>query len=443
MAAVRFRLDHPKKDEDKPVSILVQLYVNSKMRPELATGEKVCPANWDQENERATSKHLGYKKLNIHLQTISADLLQLWRDNKTLNSKELRERMGHILRGAAYNPTVEKKTLFIALSQFIEAYKSEKSENSVKMYVTLQKRLSEFDSEVSRIDIDTLDFKFYDKFKAFLYGLPNYNYAGYSLHRQSDNSYLVHHDLRGIPVGIFDDKVFKYFINLKTFLVWAEKRGHKPHPAHKSWEIIRRKYEPLSLTMEELEKLESVQLPEHLSVARDYLVLECRTGQRISDLKRFNRQDLDGFKWTHSPKKGNRISNKKVTIYFKGYCAPAYWILEKYNFKMPELSEQRINQSIKEVCRLAGIDKEMYIERWAGSRKVRITGKKYEFISTHIGRKTFITLALQFMPPKLVMALAGIDSYDTLKHYDGATEDVMIEKHLNAMQEESLMRKAK
>jgi hypothetical protein len=442
MAAVRFRLDHPKKDQqDKPVSILAQLYINSKMRPELATGEKVAPGNWDKESERATSKHAGYKKLNLHLQTISTDLMQLWRDNKELSQKELRVKMEQILRGAAYNPIAEKKTLFEALSRFIESYKGEKAANSVKMYVTLQKRLSEFDSEVSKIDIDTLDFNFYDKFKRFLYDLPNYNYNGYSLHRQEDHSYVVQQDTLGLPVGIFDDKVFKYFINLKTFLAWAEKRGYKVNPVYKQWEIIKRKYPPISLTMAELEKLERVELPKHLDVARDYLVLECRTGQRISDLKRFDKKDLDGFKWNNTPKKGNRLNNKVVTIHFEGYCAPAYWILQKYNFKMPFIHEQVLNKLIKEVCRMAGINQEMYIERWAGSKQVRIPGKKYQFISTHVGRKTFITIALQFMPPKVVKDLAGIDSYETLRHYEGKTEDGVIKQALNSIQENKVIMK--
>jgi hypothetical protein len=40
------------------------------------------------------------------------------------------------------------------------------------------------------------------------------------------------------------------------------------------------------------------------------------------------------------------------------------------------------------------------------------------------------------------MDLAGIDSYDTIKHYAGKSEDVMIEKYLNEMQEKTLMKKA-
>jgi hypothetical protein len=444
MAAVRFRLDHPKKDEqDKPVSILVQLYINSKMRPELATGEKVAPGNWDKEDERATSKHNGYKKLNLHLQNISADLLQLWRDNKELNRKQLRERMGQILRGAAYNPIAEKKTLFEALERFIESYKGEKAANSVKMYVTLQKRLLEFDSLYPGIDIDNLDFNFYDRFKQFLYSLPNPNYNGFTMHRQPDGSYIVQQDNNGIPVGIFDDKVFKYFINLKTFLSWSEKRGYKPNPVYKQWEIIKRKYPPISLTMDELQKLESVELPKHLDVARDYLVFEARTGQRVSDIKRFDKKDLDGFKWNNTPKKGNRLNNKVVTIHFEGYCAPAYWILQKYNFKMPFIHEQVLNKLIKEVCRMAGINNEIYIERWAGSKKVRITGKKYQFISSHTGRKTFITIALQYMTTELVMDLTGISDYDTLKHYRGKAEDGVIKQALNSIQEsKAVMKKA-
>jgi integrase len=357
-----------------------------------------------------------------------------------LDRKQLRARMEQVLRGAAYNPEIQKKTLFIALEQFIESYKGEKAANSVKMYITLQHRLQEFNDQYCSIDIDNLDFNFYDRFKAYLYQLPNYNYNGYSLHLK-DGLYTVKNDTEGLPVGIFDDKVFKYFINLKTFLTWAAKRGHKVDPVYKQWEIIKRKYPPISLTMAELVRLEQAELPRHLAIARDYLVLECRTGQRISDLKRFDRRDLDGFKWVNHPKKGNRLSNKTVTIHFTGYCAPAYLILQKYDFKMPEMSEQNINRNIKEACRLAGIDKEIYIERWAGSRKVRIAGPKYEFMSSHVGRKTFITIALQYMVPKLVMELTGIDSYDTLKHYEGAAEESVIEQALNSIQESKFVMK--
>jgi integrase len=438
MPAVRFRLDHP--TEKKAASVLVQLYISNQIKPEMATGEKILQGKWDSAKQRVKPTFTGHIEINKHLQNIQDDLLQLWRDNKEADKAEIRAKMAKIIKGSALTTPSEKKTLFEALNRYIEDYRGSKAVKSVRLYETLRRRLIEFNA-LHPIDIDTLDFNFYDRFKQFLYHLPNRNYNGYSLHLK-DGLYTVENNTDGLPVGIFDDKVYKYFINLKTFLLWAEKRDYKPHQSFKTWEIIRRKYEPISLTMAELEKLEQIDLPKHLSIARDYLVIECRTGQRISDIKRFNIKDLNDFKWTHAPKKGNRISNKKVTIHFKGYCAPAYWILQKYDFKMPELSEQKINKHIKEACRLAGIDKEIYIERWAGSKKIRVEGKKYEFISSHTGRKSFITIALQFMPPKMVKDLAGINSWDTLKHYEGDAETENIERYLTEMQDQILMRKA-
>jgi hypothetical protein len=117
-------------------------------------------------------------------------------------------------------------------------------------------------------------------------------------------------------------------------------------------------------------------------------------------------------------------------------------VLAKYNFELPKISEQKLNKNIKRVCEIAGITKEIFIERWAGNKCIRISGKKYEFISTHTGRKTFITIALQFMPPKLVKDLTGIEDYKTLKHYEGESEAEIIEGYLNKIEEGNYLRKA-
>jgi hypothetical protein len=50
---------------------------------------------------------------------------------------------------------------------------------------------------------------------------------------------------------------------------------------------------------------------------------------------------------------------------------------------------------------------------------------------------------LQFMPHKLVMTLAGIDSYATLKHYEGESESSTIEQALEKIPtNKPLMKKA-
>jgi integrase len=437
MATVRFRLNHPKKEGER--AILVELYINSKLKPEISTGEKVLAKHWN--GTRATSKAPDYHRLNDNLSRIERELTQLWRDNlQDLSS--IKSKMPEIVRGKT--STEQKKRLFEALDKFLEECATTKGENTLKMYRSLQSKLISFDALYS-IDLDTLDFNFYDRFKKWLYEQPNPNYPGCSLYLiDSKDCYILSGDDRGLPVGLFDDTVFKYFTNLKAFLAWSEKRGYQIHQSFKSWQIIKRKHAPISLTTEELQKLGEVELKPHLDIARDYLLMECYTGQRISDIIRFDQKDYSDYKWTHRPKKGNRLSSKTVTVHFVGYSQPALFILGKHNFKLPKVSEAKLNKNIKEACKLAGIDSEVHTERWAGNKKIRISGRKHEFISTHTGRKTFITLALSNgMPVEYVMELTGITEYQTLSHYRAKFEDSSIEQYLKSVSDNiRLLKKA-
>lgn len=447
MASVNFRLDHPFEKGTRdlkatPVGILVELYITPDFRPEISTGERIIPRHWNNKTRRAKPSMTGHLELNLHLDQISADLLRVWREHKSSDEQTIASAMRLAVRGTI---SAEKKTsteVTDVVKLFIAQYEKEKAKTSAKRYAVLLNRLEEFQQEYP-ITFANLDFNFYDAFKNWLYSQPNPLYREYSLHRQ-DDFFVVRKDNEGLPIGLLDEVVYKYFINLKTVLVWAAERGYAIRPTYKKWPIIRKEYEVISLTHDELKRLESTTMSSpRLEIARDYLALECRTGQRISDLKRFNVADVKDNKWTLTQKKGNRIVNKVVTVPFAGYCQPAYWILQKYGFKMPEISEQNLNYAIKEACKEAGIDQDIHIDRWAGNKKIRIPGKKYEFLSTHTGRRTFITIALQYMPPKLVMDLTGIRSFKTLKHYMGDSDVQEIEKQLMKIEDNQvLMKKA-
>jgi integrase len=460
MITVKFYLKKPKQNKVlrvDEVSIIVKVTeVGIKgHRFELKTGEKMIPKHWDTVKQEVKSTYRGHFEINTFLLEFKTNLLKLYRDNPKIDFHKFKAL-------AQAKPSQEKKTLFIALDQFLQQYQSEKDIKTLGKYAVMAKQLREFD-KIHDIDFHTLDFKFYDSFKRHLFEIPNPNYKDCSLVPCGDSSgdFEPSHGVFASPVGLFDDTVYKYFINLKTFLAWAEKRGHQVHSSYKEWEIITRRHPPISLTLAELEKLESFEFtvesvkpfckvgaePSKVAracdFARDYLIFECRTGQRISDIKRFDYKDYSDFKWTFTPKKGNRISRKTNTVHFKGFCAPALLILEKHNWKMPEVSEQKINDNIKTACKIAGINQEIITYRWAQNKRIRITGPKYEFLSSHIGRKSFITIALQFMPHKLVMTLAGIDSYATLKHYEGKSEDQAIEQALEKIPtNKTLMKKA-
>lgn len=458
MATAKFYLNHPyekqtaderkskapkvlRKDE-RPIDLMFS--INRDLRFPVTTGERIHPRHWDFKEKRAKKTYSGSIELNLSLDKIKNAILELWRSDKDRPLHELKPLITEIARGKSF--VNEKKKIFEALDKFIENYKVEKTSSTLESYTSLRNRLIEFNA-IYPIDFDNMDFNFFDAFKSFLYSRPNQNYIGKSLHLSPDKDhYVIQDNEDGLPVGLFDTAVFKYFKSIKAFLVWSDKRGYKINNSHKKWEILKHKHTPIYLTLAELEKLETAKMPnKFVDIARDYLVLECRIGQRISDLKRFNIKDLIGKEWTHTPKKGNRLGGKSITVMFEGYCSNAYVILEKYNFNLPYMRELTLNKNIKKACEAAGITTEMHIDRWSGGKKIRISGKKSQFLSTHTGRKTFITLALQSgMPVEYVMELTGISEYQTLSHYKGKFEKASIKDWLKKMNENniSIMKKA-
>lgn len=459
MASVEFYIrDYEKNGKLRvdEVKIIARFTVKRGQRFEIRTDRKVQPKHWSFEAKKVKSTYRGHIELNEYLDDYRRNLLNLYARKFPF------DQFKQLAQGSA---SIEKKTLFIALEKFLAQYKSEKDLKTWRKYNVMGERLKSFISEHD-YDLSTLDFNFYDAFKSFLFAIPNPNYKGCSLVAVDGdpNTFSIVHTNGGFPVGLFDDTVYKYIVNLKTFLEWCKDRSHQVHPSYERWKIIERYYEPITLTEFELKKLENFRFTSEnvlphckfnvkaskiqdivkaLDVARDYLALECRTGQRISDLKRFDLKDYVDFKWIFYPKKGNRLSSRQQTVYFKGFTEPALAILQKYNWKMPVVSEQKLNDNIKKACMIAGICSETTIFRWAQNKRIQFKGPKYEFLSTHIGRKTFVTLGLQSHKPKVVKQMAGIKSWKTLQRYEGDLEGQAVEQALKEAESKALMIKSK
>lgn len=452
MAAVYFRLHRPKVSKngllkETPVSIRVQLYINQQVKPEIATGEKVIPKLWNGVNE-VSSKVSGHIEINRHLKKIKEDLLNLWRDNKDDLSKINESLLRSVVVGKNSEP--QKKTLFEALLKFKASHGKNKEDKSKARYDLLEKRLTEF-NDIHPIDLHSFGLSDFHSFKEYLYGIPNPNYKGSSLHYDpSRDCYVIRPDSLGDPVGLFDGAVCTVLSTLRTFFIWADKFGYQVNTSFKQWELNYLQPEPISLTMEELEAIESVQLKKKTQdIARDIFVFECRTCQRISDIKAFSLADLNLLNetWTFSPRKGRRLRNKKVTVFFKGeknYCRPALDILVKYNFNIPTRGQYYLNQNIRKVCEAAKINTLTQVYVYANDKRILFEGPKHEFITSHVGRKTFITLALSMgMPPVMVAELAGNTEKVLLKHYKAKSESAVVEQYLSGLGESiSVMKKS-
>lgn len=436
--SIKFYLKRPTHNgqlRKEEVSIIARFSLGRSFRFEFNTGETITPSLWNFSQQKAKSTYRRHLELNDRLQDLKSEIRDLYKKN-TSTLPEFKKLCQSRFKGIPLPE--EKKTIFVAYDKFLSVWRGTKDKKTVAKFDTLLLRLTAFD-KIYPIDLPTLNFDFYDAFKRFVLQVPNPFYPKQSLvYDMQDDSWKIVPGLQGEPVGIFDEQAYTYLIQLKTFLKWCEKRDHHVHQSYKSWEIIRRVHDPITLTSEELGKLENAVFnSEALNIGRDYLVFECQTGQRISDIKRFDLKVLTGNRWTFTPRKGNRLSPKQNTVHLNE-CALS--ILQKYNWKMPTLSEQKINKNIHKACKEASIDKWTTIYRWAGNRRIKIEGPKHEFITSHSGRKTFITLALQSgMGPDYVMEFTGISDYKTLKHYKGKFEEEAVKKELEKI---PIMRKA-
>lgn len=100
-------------------------------------------------------------------------------------------------------------------------------------------------------------------------------------------------------------------------------------------------------------------------------------------------------------------------------------ILEKYrpyslpgNKVFPAPSNQEANRYLKELCRLAGIDEPVNVVFYKGKERIDEVHLKYELITTHVGRRTFVVKALSLgISPYIVMRWTGHSSFDSMKPY--------------------------
>jgi integrase len=99
-------------------------------------------------------------------------------------------------------------------------------------------------------------------------------------------------------------------------------------------------------------------------------------------------------------------------------------ILKKWGGLPPKMSDQEINRSIKEVCEVVGFtDTVLYFLTKGGTRKDYYL-KKYEMVSCHTARRSFITNLLSAgIPDNQVMQLAGIKKHATLLRYKKTTAE--------------------
>lgn len=385
-------------------------------RIKINTFDKVLPERWDFYKGKYKSGSLGATELNLRLdQTtvdIQTDFETFKKEHPVFDEAEVKK----FVEG--YFSQIKddiKSSLRIAKDDFLFKKEGVLTNGTLKEYRTIFKALIAYEEEKKvRLEFNSFNQVFFDDFEKFLLKKKN--------PKKKEGR------------GLVNDTIAKYTATLKTFLQWCYENGYHKNVAAftkiKTRIKKRSKNEIVALTEDELMQLYQFDLngDERLERVRDLFCFGCFTGQRFSDIMRFDKADFKGHKWEFMS-----LKNKKmVNVPMAGFIANALPILKKYDYQLPTLSNQKFNDYLKEVGEKAEIDAQVRIVRFSGVKEIETIQSKFKYMSSHMARRTFVTIMLEKgVPITMVQKITQHSDLRTLIKYEGHSEGALFNSFKN------------
>lgn len=305
-----------------------------------------------------------------------------------------------------------ERTIFEYHAEFMteQGHESQWSDSTYKEHRTIQRRLKDF---APKLEFEDLTQNGLSKFVDYLQTIQ----------------------VNSKKKGLKNSSIRKNLDNLKWFLRWATNKGYNKEMSFTTFQpkLKEVKNEIVYLTWEELIKVYNFKVPSicpHLEEVRDVFCFCCFTSLRYSDVANLKRTNVFEDYIQVTTIKTYETLRIELNDYSKK-------ILDKYknetykrNLALPVISNQKMNDYLKELGELCCIDEPVSITYYKGGERYDETYKKYELLTTHCGRRTFISNAIMLgIAPEIVMKWTGHEDYRTMKPYiaiaDKAKKDAM------------------
>ncbi len=407
MARLNFFLLNPKCKVDTPIFLSITYSGN---RVKLKTKQKVKPNAWNKTSNSVRKNWTEYAEVQNELNRIELVVKRTIKDLVEKNhSLPVSSELKKVLETKVFAEDVADTNIsfWTYYAEFINQLKHRKNPRTgkpitkatIEQYNQTFKTLKGFENDTGKIiSFMLLSNKLYDDIVKYLEVLnftPN-TVGKHIKHIKSVINRAIYND----GVAVSENYRDKY---------WAVSKQTKT-----AEEIV-------FLNEEELEELWKLDLSEKptLEKARDVFLVGAFTALRISDITRLrlDHVDSDNIIRIHTQK-----TDKIVSIPLR---REVKLILEKYDGKMPKISEQKVNENIKLVCmELKSMHKKIYEKKTQGNSTSLIEYKKYEKVTTHTGRRSFASnMYKRGVSTQMIMAITGHKKEADLYRYIGITND--------------------
>ena len=370
MPSIRYSL---RSKNTNPSVIMGRLYYDGREFP-FSTKYSINPKNWNQKKNRVAPNERYFEDINQFLAEEESRILELYgnlrREESEVNNDLIRKH---------FSGSNNKTTLYSHIETVINQRKNngtksrDGQDHRLLQYKLSFERLKEFaKKEYGRnISFNDIDLIFYNKYVKWL---REYPYAESSVGREI--------------------KILKRFLNLATIEGINNKMTFKSSEFKAPAKQIKHIY----LTENEVNHLFKMELTGCLERTRDIFIIGCRTGLRVSDYGKCVSDNVEN---------SGLICIDETEKTGDSVYIPIHWqvkaILKKHKGLPPLISDQKLNDNLKELGRIAGFTQKVKDTR-QGRNKPEGTGEfvsKYELITTHTARRSCATN----------MYIAGFDLY--------------------------------
>ena len=396
-------------------NVPIRMRVNfASKRIEFTTGYRIDATKWDADKQRV--KNGCSNKLKQLASEINASLLEYYTEIQSIfkrfevedvipTPEQIKEAFNALHKPVSEEPKPKKEALpcdfFQVFDDFVEdcGRQNNWTDSTFEKFAAVKNHLTYFR--------EGLTFEFFDE-----RGLNDY--VGYLRDVK---------EMRNTTIG-------KQLSFLKWFLRWAYKKGVHQNNAYDSYKpkLKSTQKKIIFLTWDELNRLREFKIPfnkQALERVRDVFLFQCFTGLRYSDVFNLRRSDIKG---DHIEVTTVKTSDSLI-IELNNHSKA---ILDKYKdvaFEddkvLPVITNQKMNDYLKELAELAGIDEPIRQTYYKGNERIDEVTPKYALLGTHAGRRTFICNALALgIPPQVVMKWTGHSDYKAMKPYIDIADDI-------------------
>jgi len=398
-----FKLKEP--NSEKETLIYFRSFFSNENRNFIySSGEKIKPSEWDFENRLPND-------LN-------------GRTQRAVNHRSIKKQL-------------DRYSGFF--TEIVNRYKNIDEE------LTIDIARQRFDEEFKKIKIKDDFFRIYDE---FIQEKEN-DYSGNSISKSTKDRYDYNKRLLQdfqdyyklkLRLGNFNDKIYNKFLKycieikdhsantvhrnvglLKTFLYWAMSKKYtynnnfinfKKPPKFRTDEI--------ALNYQQVEEIYLYDFSKNkrLERVRDLFVFGCVTGMRFGNYSRISKQDIQGDFIRVVDLKSK---SKKLSIPLNSISKA---ILEKYDYILPNISNQKMNEFIKEVFKEMKFTEDIKKTMKYGDELIDKKSEFWERISSHTARRSFITIMKNNkVPDKIIMSYTGHTSLEVFNNYYRPSEE--------------------